>query len=757
MSEGVQQQGGETEQLHSVEDQQRGEKGNGDASSSNVHRYRPYTIDDPDYKEVAQHPFPMVPPPNFGLLQHQNYNPYPPHQNSRQHGHRGQPLFQKVPEDDDDNEPLIDRSAFSSTQPTTSHNNVHVPESFPHTQEFEWLENSESSDGSENNENNNNSSIDANTDWSKGMSFSQRDQPIDYSLYCDPSIVEELNENKRSVRHLPEKVFLDARFKANPYEKIGKAIFQNRSALKMANLDTMFELTQTPENEVLTFADVCGGPGGFTEYILWRKMGGGIKEGSGNGAIGWGITLTGIDDWKLDKFNDDAPTINFNRCYGQDTTGNILNPQNILNFSEVINRATQNAGVGLVLADAGISVEGEEVNQEVRTKQLILCQVLTALNVLKAGGCFVCKIFDCFTPFTVGLLYIMYRYFGKISMIKPYTSRPANSERYIICKNFQTRKPESVINYLFDVNQSLNNFAETEEDIASIVDASRFPPHFIEYIKKTNHDIVSKQIESLQRILLYASNPEHPPIDQDEVKQRCLAFWEVPESRSIGKSLGKPMGRAAFPHSILGKYKNPTRENFGDMPPLRPKEEVLEEQKNKHRGNNVYDSSWSKPSREREREREREKPASTPSVSNGIDLLSTYLKQPPSRVTAVETPSTAPSTSSSSKLDYKELLRRERKSAGNSITTTVTTSTQPQIQKTTQKISPEKIVLAKKDPPKQTPTRQPPPINQLQPPSIDSSRKNPQKRKAANTPKETESEFQLSAAALAAIEKYKKK
>lgn len=47
----------------------------------------------------------------------------------------------------------------------------------------------------------------------------------------------------------------------------------------------------------------------------------------------------------------------------------------------------------------------------------------------RAGGAFVCKIFDNFTAFTVELLYIMSLHFDRFTIIKPLTSRPANSER----------------------------------------------------------------------------------------------------------------------------------------------------------------------------------------------------------------------------------------------------------------------------------------------------------------------------------------
>jgi cap1 methyltransferase len=78
----------------------------------------------------------------------------------------------------------------------------------------------------------------------------------------------------------------------------------------------------------------------------------------------------------------------------------------------------------------GFSVEGQENIQEVLSKRLYLCQFLAAMMILRPGGHFVCKLFDVFTPFSAGLVYLMYRAFHRVSLFKPVTSRPANSERW---------------------------------------------------------------------------------------------------------------------------------------------------------------------------------------------------------------------------------------------------------------------------------------------------------------------------------------
>ena len=58
--------------------------------------------------------------------------------------------------------------------------------------------------------------------------------------------------------------------------------------------------------ELLYFADVCAGPGGFSEYALWR---------SNAEAKGFGMTLKGPCDFKLEDFFAGPPEM-FEPHYG---------------------------------------------------------------------------------------------------------------------------------------------------------------------------------------------------------------------------------------------------------------------------------------------------------------------------------------------------------------------------------------------------------------------------------------------------------
>jgi cap1 methyltransferase len=87
------------------------------------------------------------------------------------------------------------------------------------------------------------------------------------------------------------------------------------------------------------------------------------------------------------------------------------------------------------MCDGGFSVEGKENIQEILSKRLYLCQFIAGLSLIRCeegsdpGGNFFCKLFDIFTPFSMGLIYLMHCAFRRISLHKPVTSRPANSER----------------------------------------------------------------------------------------------------------------------------------------------------------------------------------------------------------------------------------------------------------------------------------------------------------------------------------------
>ncbi|XP_066934047.1 cap-specific mRNA (nucleoside-2'-O-)-methyltransferase 1-like [Clytia hemisphaerica] len=382
-------------------------------------------------------------------------------------------------------------------------------------------------------------------DMYQWTNMSARKETIDDEFqFCEAEILKGVLASKSVFDHLGHSEFLRARTRANPYETIRGAIFQNRAAMKMAEMDASFDDMFTSHHDfdeknpssLLYFADICAGPGGFSEYVLWRR-----KWRS----KGFGFTLKaeGANDFKLDDFKAGTPE-SFDCHYGvkgYDGDGDIFREDNLREFRSYVMQNTDNKGVHFVMADGGFSVEGNENIQEILSKQLYLCQFICALSILREGGHFVCKLFDLFTPFSIGLVYLMYRAFEKVCIFKPVTSRPANSERYIVCQKYR-KDVSSIHDYMFELNCKINRLKGSNIDIGEVVpvDIIKDDEPFFQYIYNSNNEIGARQILGLKKLATYVQNTNLVGANQAEVRKQCLEAWKVPTAARSNPSNRDP-------------------------------------------------------------------------------------------------------------------------------------------------------------------------------------------------------------------------
>lgn len=351
----------------------------------------------------------------------------------------------------------------------------------------------------------------------------------DETSFCDPQVLANVLAQKSIFDNLGADDMRKARTRSNPFETIRGSIFLNRAAVKMANMDALLDFMFTNPvdednvslvhaNDLLYFADVCAGPGGFSEYVLWKKKW---------LAKGFGFTLRCENDFKLHDFFAGHPET-FDAYYGCKGDGNVYDPENIESLTDYVLKQTQ-SGVHFMMSDGGFSVEGQENVQEILSKQLYLCQCLVALSIVRTNGHFVTKLFDLFTPFSVGLVYLMYKCFKQISIIKPNTSRPANSERYLVCK---WKKPhtDTIRNHLFEVNQMLFENCNSSEDILELVplEVMQNDEKFFSYIHESNNTIGHNQTVGLMKIAAFCKDDTLTEPRQNEFKLECLRIWGLP-------------------------------------------------------------------------------------------------------------------------------------------------------------------------------------------------------------------------------------
>uniref|UniRef100_A0A673HUF0 Cap-specific mRNA (nucleoside-2'-O-)-methyltransferase 1 n=1 Tax=Sinocyclocheilus rhinocerous TaxID=307959 RepID=A0A673HUF0_9TELE len=367
-------------------------------------------------------------------------------------------------------------------------------------------------------------------DW---MTVGQKKLKIDDETeFCSENLLHLLLRCKTVFDDLEGEEMRRARTRSNPYETIRGAFFLNRAAMKMANMDHVFDYmftnpkdsqgkpqTRDKDGELLYFGDVCAGPGGFSEYVLWRRRW---------HAKGFGMTLKGSNDFKLEDFYA-APSELFEAYYGEggiDGDGDITRPENITAFRNFVLDSTEGRGLHFLMADGGFSVEGQENIQEILSKQLLLCQFLTAMSVVRPGGHFVCKTFDLFTPFSVGLIYLLYLCFERVSLFKPVTSRPANSERYVVCKSLKPGT-DAVREYMFTINLKLNQFRHSDRDVTEVVplDIIKGDTDFFQFMINSNESHCAVQIKALAKIHTYVRDTTLFEPRQADIRKECFKLW----------------------------------------------------------------------------------------------------------------------------------------------------------------------------------------------------------------------------------------
>lgn len=276
-------------------------------------------------------------------------------------------------------------------------------------------------------------------------------------------------------------------------DSIARYIPLSRSYFKMWEILKKFKLVDD-FNYKITISTIAEGPGGFIESIInYRKK------------------LDFIDDFNaitLNSNKNEVPGWNKARCYlknnqninihfGEDRTGNIYLVKNIIDF------ATKNGKhkSELVTADGGFDFSIDFNKQEQLAYRLIFSEIVTALCVQKKGGHFVLKIFDINTKMTVDLLYILYIFYESFCIYKPVTSRPANSEKYVICKYFKGIKS----NDLGSLLRIVNNWYLYENTSNNIyiheIFNNQYPLKFINYIKSSNEKNSNKQLQSIIKTL----------------------------------------------------------------------------------------------------------------------------------------------------------------------------------------------------------------------------------------------------------------
>lgn len=323
----------------------------------------------------------------------------------------------------------------------------------------------------------------------------------------------------KNVIHKNEKQWSHIKIFTNTYEFIhtsydtynALSLLQpvSRSFYKLIEMNALFEL-KLEDTKFMKSMHIAEGPGGFIEALYHLKCDNKVDTTMQSKNICVGITLKtdnrSIPSWKkLKEKLKHKESLIFDDLL--DNTGNLYNTHN---FGYVYSKYRNS--MHFITADGGFDFSKNYNYQEQEITKLLLCQSMYAIICQRRHGTFIMKVFDIFTNASIDILYFLSMFYETIHICKPFTSRVANSEKYVVCKNFKysntTHFFKAFENIFIQIQKNKDKYIERVLDIS-------YNSVILGKIEEINAMIGQKQIENIATTisLIYNYN-RHDAVEQ---------------------------------------------------------------------------------------------------------------------------------------------------------------------------------------------------------------------------------------------------
>lgn len=299
----------------------------------------------------------------------------------------------------------------------------------------------------------------------KGVSLRKLHIKYQREVFVFPHLFTRLSRAKNSIDQQPYSTYWDkTKRKTNPYELVhilgtnltyeeektlDSEIYAplSRAFFKMMEIyDECDIIPREYRNQAGNIALLAEGPGGFLEALYKRRCIGSKLRDTFHGVTLPPFSNT-IPGWsqlqRRRKHFLHQSNVSLHH-------GNLYKVQHIKTFLRLFD--TEEKKAFLVTCDGGFDYSNDFNNQEKTSFQIIFSEITTALALQKKGGTLVCKVFDLFTLFSVQLIHLLTLLYEEVGIFKPSTSRPANSEKYLIAKKFRGIHPHLLHSMLHIVN-----------------------------------------------------------------------------------------------------------------------------------------------------------------------------------------------------------------------------------------------------------------------------------------------------------------
>jgi hypothetical protein len=306
----------------------------------------------------------------------------------------------------------------------------------------------------------------------------------------------------------------------NPYEYIHSIIPHSKQSISTIKpisrsffkmIEICGSLALLPTEPSCKSFHLAEGPGGFIEAMVYMRK--------NPQDTYYGMTLIdegnqNVPGWRKSKyFLLNNPNVIIEA--GIEGNGDLTKAPNLKYCYD-----TYNGQMDIITGDGGFDFSFQYPNQEQISTKLILCQIAFAVAMQKTGGTFILKMYDTFTRFSLDLLFLLGNLYDQVTIIKPNTSRFANSEKYVVCKGFRNSNTLEIVKCFYKL------LLTTEPIVGSLFDFE-LPYLFTNKIEEYNSILGQQQIDTIvSTIYLIDNNNKYDKIEHMKKKniQKCI-FW----------------------------------------------------------------------------------------------------------------------------------------------------------------------------------------------------------------------------------------
>jgi 23S rRNA U2552 (ribose-2'-O)-methylase RlmE/FtsJ len=336
-----------------------------------------------------------------------------------------------------------------------------------------------------------------------------------------------LNTHRNKIDKINTDIWKKVRWYINEYDFLVKDPIINRAFYKYWEIinvfnvfdkytdsDTIFHCAEAPGGfiqgsniylQLENFKPIVPEPEPLMDENGWIKVGKKKRKNEKHYkiyTISLNKDLPQYKSYNLPSYNKRVVNKNICVTYGKDNTGDINNLDNIHHIKSLVG----NNGSYLVTADGGFDEGTDFNNKEQLHYFLILNEIYSAICLQKIEGTFILKVFDIFTTTSVHLLYLLNLVYEEVYIYKPKTSRPTNSEKYIVCKNFQLKDKSELLHILRQLSEKFK--LQTKSSYTSFTLFDFIPEEFINKMRDMNQVLLNKQCEYLQKAIDLCENEE---------------------------------------------------------------------------------------------------------------------------------------------------------------------------------------------------------------------------------------------------------